>query len=111
MAWVKLSSQKDLERLIIDSEYAPVVLFKHSTRCSLSTMAMNRLNESTKKIDIHIIDVICNRDISDLVAQKFQVKHQSPQLIVLKQKNCSFHVSHMNISANIIFEHIGEKQN
>ncbi len=111
MAWVKLSSQKDLEQLIIDSEYAPVVLFKHSTRCSLSAMAMNRLNESTKKIDIHIIDVISNRDISDLVVQKFQVQHQSPQLIVLKQKNCSFHVSHMSISANMLFEHIGEKQN
>ena len=106
MAWIKLSSQQDLEHLIADSEEAPVVIFKHSTRCSLSAMALNRLNEATKNIDIHIIDVISHRDISNLVVQKFHVSHQSPQLIVVKQGNCSFHASHMDISATMVLEQI-----
>lgn len=111
MAWIKLSSQQDLERLISDSEETPVVIFKHSTRCSLSAMALNRLSEVTKNIDIHIIDVINHRDISNLVVQKFHVPHQSPQVIVVKKSNCSYHTSHMDISATMLLEQIRQNRN
>lgn len=104
MAWLKLISEQDFERLIEGSKHSAVIIFKHSTRCSISAMALRRMNEASKLYDIHIIDIIQHRDISNMIAQKLRVTHQSPQLLIVKSGNCSFHASHMQISVNLLHE-------
>jgi bacillithiol system protein YtxJ len=102
MAWIKLNSSEVFDELIAGSAQSPRFIFKHSIRCSISAMAWSRLQEATKKTDIYIIDVINNRDISNAVAHKLDVPHQSPQLLVVGSGVCTYHVSHMEISSNVI---------
>jgi bacillithiol system protein YtxJ len=102
MAWIKIDAPEVLNELIANSGQSPQFIFKHSTRCAISAMALNRLEEISKKLDIHIIDVINNRDISNAVAHKMDVPHQSPQLLVVVEGICRYHVSHMQISSDII---------
>lgn len=104
MAWIKINAPEVFEKLIANSGQSPQFIFKHSTRCAISAMALNRLQETSKKNDIYIIDVINNRDISNAVAQKLDVTHQSPQLLVVNEGVCKYHVSHMQISSDIILQ-------
>ena len=102
MAWLKLDSIETLYKLIEDSHHATQFIFKHSVRCSISSVAMSKLHNAVKKMDIYIIDVINNRDISNAAEQKLSVRHQSPQLIAVKNGKCLHHTSHMQISPAII---------
>ena len=102
MAWIKFNSPEIFGSLLQNSKHTPQFIFKHSTRCGTSALALNRLHDAAKKIDIYIIDVINNRDISNAVGQKLDVTHQSPQLLVISGGICQYHVSHMQISSNVI---------
>lgn len=102
MAWIKLNSQTLLNKLVADSKLSPQFIFKHSTRCSISAMALNRLQESSKKMNIYIIDVINNRDISNEVERRFDVRHQSPQLLVVLDGNCKYDTSHMGVTPSVL---------
>ncbi len=102
MAWQSLDSLITFNNLLEESKNSPKIIFKHSTRCSISAMAFNRLQESAKKIDIYIIDVINNRDISNAVEEKLSVIHQSPQLLIILGGDCKYHASHMGISPSVI---------
>lgn len=102
MAWIQYNSPDIFNILLENSKQAPQFIFKHSTRCPTSALALNRLQDAAKKIDIYIIDVINNRDISNAVGQKLDVIHQSPQLLVVSEGVCIYHVSHMQISSNVI---------
>ena len=109
MAWRKLDSIDTLDKIIEDSQSRPQFIYKHSTRCSISFMAMSRLEAAAKKSDIFIIDVINHRDISNAVEQKLSVIHQSPQLLVIHGRRSIFDASHMAISAATIERHLTEK--
>jgi bacillithiol system protein YtxJ len=102
MAWIKLDSTQILNRLLEQSNQNPQLIFKHSTRCSISAMAKQALEAIVEHKDIYLLDVIENRHISNSVAQQLGVVHQSPQLLLLQNGTCRQHVSHMNISAGII---------
>ena len=102
MAWLTLGSIDTLDKIIEDSYRTPQFIFKHSTRCSISSVAMNRLQDAVKKMDIYIIDVINNRDISNVTEKKLSVRHQSPQLLALEGGRCVYDTSHMQISAAVI---------
>jgi len=98
MAWLTLDSLVTFNNLLEESKNSPKIIFKHSTRCSISAMALNRLKGIGKKIDIHIIDVINNRDISNAAVEKLSVMHQSPQLLIILGAKCQYHASHMEIT-------------
>ncbi len=102
MAWLTLDSIDTLNKIIEDSHHTAQFIFKHSIRCSISSVAMNRLQDSVKKMDIYIIDVINNRDISNATEKKLSVRHQSPQLLAVDGGTCVFDTSHMQISAVVI---------
>lgn len=106
MARKNLISKQEYEQLIRASKKTPAIIFKHSTRCSISAVVLDRLNEASKKFDIHIIDVINNRDISNMIAQDLHVVHRSPQLLVVQNGVCSFHASHMEISSDMLSRHL-----
>jgi len=102
MEWKAIESQEDLDNLVLKSSGAPQLIFKHSSRCSISSMALNRLRSGLEVTDIHIIDVISNRNLSNEIAEKFNVFHQSPQILLIYNQSCIFDASHLKISSSSI---------
>lgn len=104
--WSNLESISDLDKAIEDSFQKKQVLFKHSTRCSISSMAFNRLQSSWSKVaekaDFHYLDLIQFRDVSNAIADKLGVMHQSPQLLVLEKGKCVAHSSHNSVSVDLV---------
>lgn len=101
IAWVELISIQQLEELWLDEEKI-FVIFKHSTRCSISKMVLNRFQKEWKVEDKKVIplflDLLAHRDVSDFIAEKLEVTHQSPQVLVVKNEICYDHASHNAIS-------------
>ncbi len=111
MNWLELQSELGLEQIIEESFHNNngVVIFKHSTRCSISSVVKNRLESSwdfNEELPIYYLDLIQYRNISNLIAQKFNVQHESPQLLMIKNGNCIFNSSHMSISVDEIHSFI-----
>jgi len=103
MNWIKLEEAAQLQEIMKKSEEKPVMIFKHSTRCSISSMALERLRRNWKaedfdKITPYYLDLITYREISNQIAQKFGVYHQSPQIILVKDGKAFYDISHMGIS-------------
>lgn len=100
--WKNLEQVEKLDQLTTDSNHKPVVLFKHSTRCGISQHAMHRLESEwdldENEVDFYYLDLLRYRDISNEIAAKYKVVHQSPQIIVLKNERVIFHSSHHAIS-------------
>ena len=94
------------------SDNSTIVLFKHSTRCSISSTALHRLqgfcNELKQPISAYIIDVISQRDLSNEIATLLNIKHESPQLFVLKDGKLQYHNSHFGINKADLIKTINE---
>jgi bacillithiol system protein YtxJ len=107
MTWLKLEDDSTLEEITEKSKENPQVIFKHSTRCSISSMAKTRLERSTSpgNIDFYYLDLIAHRDVSSKVADKFNVFHESPQVLVIKDGQCVYDESHSGISMEDIITH------
>jgi bacillithiol system protein YtxJ len=99
MNWIQLTTLEGLSSIAQKSYDTPQVIFKHSTRCSISSMALNRLGKaaSPSNVDFHFLDLIAHRDISNAISEQFNVPHQSPQILLIKNGNCIFHESHSSI--------------
>lgn len=105
--WKNLSSISDLEdadKLSYDND---VLLFKHSTTCSISHMAKMRLESSWNLSDRLIpfyLDLKTYRNVSDTISEKYQVHHESPQVIIIRKGECIYDASHLDISVGEISE-------
>lgn len=101
--WNKLMSLDQLEEIVNESKSMPVAIFKHSTRCGISRMVINQFEKSydlePNQMKLYYLDLLSYRNISDEVGFKFQVMHQSPQLIVVKNGVAVAHASHNSIQA------------
>jgi bacillithiol system protein YtxJ len=100
--WNELTDLVQLDEIIAISNEKPVAIFKHSTKCSVSRMALKQFeNEfnSSDKITPYFLDLIAHRDISNEIANRFGVTHQSPQLILIKNGKAIYNVSHSDIDA------------
>jgi len=101
--WKTLNQEEQLEEFIELSKNKPIAMFKHSTRCALSSMAKSRLergwNMEDSDVDIYYLDLLNYRTISNRIASLFGVEHQSPQLIVLQDGKVLYHASHSEIEA------------
>ena len=106
MDWKHLTSIDQLKAIASESFNLPQVLFKHSTRCSISSMALNRLESSTPPagVDFYLLDLLQYRNISTAIAEKFKVHHESPQVLVIINGECTYDESHMGISMDEIIE-------
>jgi bacillithiol system protein YtxJ len=108
MNWLSLTTEKQLEeidRLSYNPEIKGILLFKHSTRCSISSMALNRLERSLKVSDtlpIYLLNLLDYRSVSQRIAERYQIEHQSPQVLVIKEGKCIYTASHTEISASDI---------
>ncbi len=102
MNWNKLEDAGQLAAINEESKTGKVMLFKHSTRCSISSMALNRIESNWKDSDNQLVkpyylDLIAHRDISNLIAEQYGVEHQSPQVLIISNGKCIYHESHNNI--------------
>ncbi|WP_010136021.1 bacillithiol system redox-active protein YtxJ [Ochrovirga pacifica] len=98
--WHPLVDVAQLETLIEESKTQEVVIFKHSTRCSISSSVLNRFKNQVGASDtykLYYLDLIANRDVSNAIAEKFEIVHQSPQAIFLKDGKVKQHDSHYGI--------------
>jgi len=104
--WISLTDIEQLEEIIVQSYEQTIVIFKHSTRCSISRFALNNFekdyNYSKESMLAYYLDLIIFRDVSNEIARKFQIEHQSPQIIVIKKGKAIFSTSHENIEAGIL---------
>jgi bacillithiol system protein YtxJ len=104
--WIELTSSEQLKQAIESSVENAVILFKHSTRCSISSVAKSRFesnwNTELSKVSIYYLDLIAHRNISNEIAELTGIEHQSPQAIVLKNKEVIYDASHSEISAKAI---------
>ena len=107
MLWHKLtdiSQLNDIQNLSKEQsdKGLTVLLFKHSTRCSISSMALNRLESKwndNEKIQAYYLVLLNHRDISNEIASIYSVEHASPQVLLIKNGICIYHASHTAISA------------
>ena len=107
MNWIQLESAEQLNQIKQQQGYS--LIFKHSTRCSISMMAKRRFEldweDLPADMPLYFLDLIRYRDISNQVAQIFQVHHESPQLLLIKDGECILDQSHGAISVE---ETVGE---
>ncbi len=108
MNWNPLNSEEQLSAIKQQSFNKPQVIFKHSTRCSISSMALSRLERSEQplEVDFYLLDLIAYRSVSNAVASFFDVHHESPQVILLKNGECIYDESHYSITMDEIVAQI-----
>ena len=110
MTWIPLQSEAQLDTIIADSAIKPQLIFKHSTRCSISSMAKNRLDKKDlpEGVDFYYLDLLKFRSVSNKIADLFGVHHASPQVILVKDGKCVYDESHSGITMEEIVEEAGK---
>jgi len=100
MNWNKIDNEQALDEIIQTSYQEPVLLFKHSYRCSISSVALSRMEKawSQNGIKPFLIDVINQRPISNHIAQFLNITHESPQAILLQNGEAVYNASHLEIN-------------
>ena len=108
MRWNTLEEPSQIALIREESFEQPICIFKHSTRCSISSMAKFRLEGdwdfSEDKLKPYLLNVIQNRNLSLQIADDFQVHHESPQLLLIRDGECTYEESHLDISVEELHE-------
>ena len=106
--WIFLTAENQLEEIEKKSFKKTQVIFKHSTRCSISSVSMNKFVKNysipVEDADLYYLDLLNYRSVSDEVGYKFQVMHQSPQVLVIKNGEVVYDASHYAIETDKILE-------
>jgi bacillithiol system protein YtxJ len=106
LPWIDLESLEDLSNALAGAESKPVLFFKHSTRCSISSMLLNSLEgawtSENELCDLYFLDLLKHRSISNEIAKETGVTHQSPQVIVMSGSEVLYSASHSSIDARRI---------
>ena len=102
MNWQQLTDENQLDSIIQESFKIPQILFKHSTRCSISRMALSKTernwNFTSEQITPFYLDLLVHRNISNEIANRFNIEHQSPQMLLIKDGKCIFSSTHNDIN-------------
>ncbi len=106
ISWQQLTAISQLDDLKALSYTQPVLIFKHSTRCSISRMVLRQFEQDfgqyQNTIQPYFLDLLVYRDISNEIAQVFGVVHQSPQVVLLQNGQAVYSASHENIDATVL---------
>lgn len=105
--WIPLQLMGQLDEVAALSNEKPILIFKHSTRCSISRFALKQFENEFDlhdTVDAYFLDLITYREISNEIATRFGVPHQSPQLILIKEGKAIYHASHSDIEAGVLKE-------
>jgi len=108
MKWIHLTNIDQLTEIDQQSFNRPQLIFKHSTRCGISSMILTRLERSKapEDVDCYILDLIRHRDVSNKIAQEYDVYHESPQVLLIKNGECVYDESHYAISMDAVMEQV-----
>ena len=109
LPWKPLNQERMIADIIEASKSEAQLIFKHSTRCSISSMALNRFESEWPQdanCTIYFLDLIAFRAVSNQVADELHVEHQSPQAILVQNGEVTYHASHSAIRAAEILEKI-----
>lgn len=102
MDWISLNDTKQLDEIVAESKVRPVLIYKHSTRCNISRSALDRLE---RKWDVSVVgdvkryflDLISFREVSNRIAEIFDVEHHSPQILLISNGKSVLDLSHYEI--------------
>jgi bacillithiol system protein YtxJ len=100
--WIELTDLGQLNEIMDLSHQQPVIIFKHSTRCSISRMALKQFENEYDlegSVTPYFLDLLNHRDISNEITTRFEVYHQSPQLLLIKEGKSIYDASHSDIDA------------
>ena len=101
--WTPVTDLNQLDEIALISTDKPAVIFKHSTRCGISRMVLGKFERELDFPDdvaLYFLDLLEYRNISNEIADRFGIYHQSPQLILIKDGKVTYHTSHDGISAS-----------
>ncbi len=104
MNFIELTDKQQLKEIDDQSRQRDngVLIFKHSTRCAISSMVYSRFqrgwNLSVEELPVYYLDLIRYREISNAIARDFDVQHESPQVLLIKDGQCVYHRSHQAIA-------------
>lgn len=102
MNWIPLNTEHQVAEIIARSSQVPCLILKHSTRCSISSIAKHRLEDdwsfNPEELEPYYLDLIAHRSISANLAEEFQVHHESPQVLLIVDGECIYDASHLDIS-------------
>ena len=103
MNWISLTETTQLDAIDEASRTRPVLIFKHSTSCSISRTALDRLQRAWTKEDnaghaVYLLDLLKFRAVSDAVAERYGITHESPQTLVIQEGKCDWSASHFSIT-------------
>ena len=112
MNWTPLTELAHLDAIDAASAEAPVLIFKHSTRCSISSTALNRLERAWRPEDaghaVWYLDLLRYRPISNAIAERYGIQHESPQVLVIRAGRCVYDASHTAIThAEVVRQLVG----
>lgn len=102
MNWIPLESINQVQSIRDRSFEIPCLIFKHSTRCNVSAIALYRLESdwdfSMDEMEVYFLDLIKHREVSNYISEFFDVFHESPQALIIQNGACVYDASHMDIS-------------
>lgn len=103
--WKTIESSDQIEEIIQASRTTPVVIYKHSRHCGVSFFVRARLEKQWKNgydVDFYFLDLVSHRDVSNEVADRFGVRHESPQVLLIRNGESVFDTSHVGVSAKAL---------
>lgn len=103
MNWTKLTELAQLDTIDAASHTKPILIFKHSTRCSISSTALARMERGwTSDLNaghtVYYLDLLAYRSISNMIAERYALEHESPQVLVIRDGQCVYSASHLTIT-------------
>jgi bacillithiol system protein YtxJ len=108
--WTELTDLQQLDGIVSQSHQAPVMVFKHSTRCGISGIVLRNFERHYDipgdDLSPYYLDLLAHRDVSNEIARRFGVVHQSPQILLIRDGECFYTASHSDIDVGFIKEKI-----
>lgn len=108
--WIALEREEQVKEIAEISASTPVLIFKHSTTCGISRMALKQFEKEydldKKQIEPYFLDLKQYKSLSNLVASHFGVQHESPQVLLIKNGNAVYNESHGGINVGAVKERL-----
>jgi bacillithiol system protein YtxJ len=107
--WIALTALEQIDQLILESQEKPQLLFKHSTRCSISRVALSRFDRIAQPLGeckFYLLDLLQFRSLSQAISERFNIKHESPQVLLIHAGKCFYHANHLDIEPAEILEQV-----
>lgn len=110
MDWIALNDIAQLDAIDKESFETPCVIFKHSTTCPISYAAKMRVDSGKIQLPnstlFYYLDLLSYRNISNAIAERYAVHHESPQVLIIKNGECTYEASHLDIRIDELSEQV-----